>query len=97
MLFGKQITLQDVELLRDVSPTRRRFSEYAVVRERGEEYVVNTIFQSIDQLFERDTKIYTRPGQYGPYCFLNDKDEIRRALEWQEKHKDLIFLRDMLD
>ena len=91
MLFAKRITLQDVELLRDVRPTRRRFSEYPIIRERGEEYVVSTMFRSIDTLFERDTKIYTREGQYGPYCFLSDPGRIAVALEWQEKHEDLIL------
>jgi hypothetical protein len=52
---------------------------------------------STDRLFERETNIETYSGPYGPHRFLEAGDDIRAALEWQAKHKDIIFLRDMLD
>lgn len=95
---SKQITLEDVELLRETRPTRRCFAEHASVRARAEgQFVVSTLFPSIDRLFERDTKILTNSGPYGPYRYLDNAQEIAKALEWQERHKGLIFLRDMLD
>lgn len=93
----KKITRDDVELLREIHPTRRCFGEHPIIRERSNgEYVVSTIFMSIDRLFEHDTKIRTFSGQYGPYRYLSNPETISEALAWQERHKEFIFLRDML-
>lgn len=96
---SRKITAEDVKLLQGVSPRRKRFADHPVVYERkGEDrHIVSTAFPSIDRLFQMETKISTRDGPYGPFRFLTDEAEIKRALEWQEKHSHLIFLRDMLD
>lgn len=95
---SRRITLEDVENLRDAHPKRRRFADNPVVYKRSDKrYIVSTIFPSIDKLFQQETKIETFNGPYGPYRFLDTESQIKRALEWQEKRKHLVFLRDMLD
>jgi predicted amidophosphoribosyltransferase len=97
-MVNKQITLHDVEGLRDVTPKRQRFSDFPIVNAKDNgEYVISTKFPSIDRLFEEETKINTRGGPYGPFQFISDPAEISTALAWQESRANLIFLRDMLE
>jgi len=51
----------------------------------------------VGRLLRDDTQITLSNGPYGPYGYLFDDNEIERTLTWQEKHKNFIFLRDMLD
>jgi len=93
------ITLKSVEEVRAMSPKRFRFSEVACIREHKarEHHVVGLKFPSLKKLFLKETGIQTLDGPYGPYRFLTDPEQIAAALEWQERYKHLIFLRDNLD
>ena len=95
---AKYITLEDIEALREIRPRRRRFSDDAIVYQRADgRYTVKTLFPSIDRLVQSDIDIPTVNGPYGPYQLLTEASEISMALEWQNTHNDIIFLRDMLD
>ncbi len=59
--------------------------------------MVSLQLQSLGLLFRHDTGIMLSLGPYGPYGYLTDEAEIRRAIEWQDRHKEFIFLRDKLD
>lgn len=60
------------------------------------QHSIGTIFPCIDRMFEEETHIFTRAGQYGPYAYLNDPSEIKRATDWQNERRHLVFLRDTL-
>ena len=98
MILKKSITLEDVERHRRESPKRCRFLDYNVIRERPDgTYIVGTKFHSVTRMFEAETGITTREGQYGPYLYLSDMEQIEAALKWQEERCALVFLRDALD
>lgn len=60
-------------------------------------HVVSIKLPSLGRLFNDDTNIQINYGRYGPFCYLNDEGEVKQALQWEEKHKQFIFLRDHLD
>lgn len=97
-MFLHRISLSDIEHLREVSPRRRRFSDNPVVYQRKDgRYIASPLFLSINQLFVDETGLATTEGPYGPYRYLDNSGEIERALDWQQKRSNLIFLRDMLN
>lgn len=97
-MLVRRITLEDVERMREMRPRRKRFSEQHVVYQKDDGiYVVSAQFASIARLFEEETGITTKDGKFGPFCFLNNQDQIDAALQWQADRSNLIFLRDTLD
>lgn len=95
---AKQITPDAVERLRQVQPSRRRFADNPVVRRSTEgRCTISLQIDSIGRLFLRDTGIVLSSGRYGPWGNFTDEQVIKRALAWQERHKNFIFLRDELD
>jgi hypothetical protein len=89
------ITLADVERLRGISPRRCHFAKFPVVKKEDDgSYTASFRFVSLARLFELETGIQTRDGQFGPYCYLYDQATIDQALKWQDARKDLVFLRD---
>lgn len=94
----KQITIEEVQRIRGITPTLRCSRNGAFVSQKEDgRYVVSLKLPSLGRLFTHDTDIQICHSPFGPYCFITDEEEIKRAMEWEAKYKNFIFLRDNLD